>query len=87
MGPHDTHFEPGIIKAAVNGAWIGTISVMVMFTVAILLTDASMDLMAVAALAAVFGGSAFGAMLGASTAASRQPIPIPVEADERGYPQ
>lgn len=76
MAVNDTHFEPAIMAAAARGAWIGTISVVSMVLAAIVLTDSSMHLMAIAALAAGFGGSAFGAMLGAFAAAVRVPIPI-----------
>ena len=76
MDPDDTNFEPAIMRSAVKGAWIGVLSVLAAFVAAIVLTDAGMDLMGVAGLSAAFGGSGFGAMLGASTAAAREPIPI-----------
>lgn len=78
MAINDTHFEPEIMAAAARGAWIGTISVVAMVLAAIVLTDSNLHLMAIAALAAGFGGSAFGAMLGASAAAARVPIPLPI---------
>lgn len=78
MGSHDTHFEPAIVRAATQGAWVGGIGVVVLFLAVIALTGASMALMGVAAVAAIFGGSAFGAMLAASAAASRDHIPLPV---------
>lgn len=78
MAPNDAHLEQGIAKAAARGGWIGAASVVAVFVVAIILTGSSMTLMAVAALAAVFGGAPFGAMLGASSVASREPIPLSV---------
>lgn len=82
MAHDDGHFEPGIVTAAVKGGWIGAVSVIAIFSVPILLTDASVSLMAVAVVAAIFGGSPFGGLIGASSAASREPIPLPVQADQ-----
>lgn len=81
MAVDDPHFQPEITEAAARGALMGAIGAVAMVLVAIVLTDSSMDLLAAAALAAAFGGSAFGAMLGASAAASREPIPLPVRTD------
>jgi hypothetical protein len=78
MAVNDTYLERQIMTAAARGAWIGTISVALMVLAAIVLTGSSMHLMAIAALAAGFGGSAFGAMLGVSAAAARVPIPPPI---------
>jgi hypothetical protein len=81
MAHDDRHFEPGVVTAAVKGAWIGAVSVIAIFSVPILLADASVSLMAVAAVAAIFGGSPFGGLIGASIAASRGPTPLAVQAE------
>lgn len=67
------HFDHPTATWAVSGATIGAVAVLVAFAVAILLSGSDMELMAVAGLAAAFGGTGFGAMLGAVLASVRRP--------------
>ena len=69
----EPHFDQPTAAWAVTGATIGAVAVLAVFAVAIALSGAGMELMAVAGLAAGFGGTGFGAMLGAVLASLRQP--------------
>ena len=78
------HFDHPTAAWAVTGATIGVVMVLTWFAVAILLSGSDMGLMAVAGLAAAFGGSGFGAMLGAVLASVRQPSVQVVSVREPG---
>ena len=75
------HFDEGTASVAVIGAAVGAAVVLVAFAVAILLSGADWSLMGVAALAAGFGGTGFGAMLGAVLMSVRVPAPATVPVD------
>jgi hypothetical protein len=70
-GRHPSHFAQPTAAWATRGAVIGAASVMGVSAVLILLSQESMALLGAAALAALFGGAGFGAMLGAVLAALR----------------
>lgn len=67
----ELHFAHPTMVWAKTGAALGAVTVLAAAVVMILLTDQSMALLGVAALAAFFGGAGFGAMLGAVLAAVR----------------
>ena len=71
MQEDQPHFDHSTAAAAVAGATIGALVVLTAFLTAVLLTGADQELMAVGALAAAFGGTGFGAMLGAVLASVR----------------
>lgn len=66
------HFDQPTAAWAVTGAMIGAVAVLGVSVTAILLTGSEMELMAVGGLAAAFGGTGFGAMMGAVLASVRQ---------------
>lgn len=65
------HFDEPIARWARNGAILGALTVVGSSMAVIVLANQSMDLLAVAALTALFGGAGFGAMLGGVLAALR----------------
>jgi hypothetical protein len=69
----EPHFEHPTAVWAVTGAIVGAVSVLALSVAAILLSGSAMELMAVAGLGAGFGGTGFGAMLGAVLASVRKP--------------
>lgn len=73
MHRNEPHFDHPTAAWAATGATIGVVAVLAVFVTTILLTNSDMELMAVAGLAAAFGGSGFGAMMGAVLASVRQP--------------
>lgn len=82
MSATELHFDEGTATAAVIGAVLGAVAVLGAFAVVLLLTGSDRGLMAAGALAAGFGGTGFGAMLGAVLASVRslEPALVPVEA-------
>lgn len=70
-GPQSFQFPQPTAAWAALGAVIGAVSVMGVSVLLIFLAKESMTLLGVAALAALFGGAGFGAMLGAVLAAIR----------------
>lgn len=70
-GLQSSHFSRPTVAWATIGAAIGATSVMAVSVVLIVLSGESMVLLGAAALAALFGGAGFGAMLGAVFAAIR----------------
>lgn len=83
MAAPERHFDESTVAWALVGAVVGVVGVAVITAVAILLTDGGTDLIGVAALGAAFGGTGFGAMLGAVLGSLRQPIVQTVPARDR----
>ena len=74
MAAPTRHFEnESTVAWAVAGAALGAAGVGVLAGVAIALTGGGTDLLGVAALGAGFGGTGFGAMLGAVLGSLRDP--------------
>lgn len=78
----DRLFNQPTAAWAARGAAIGVALVMAAFIIAIALSDLGMDLLGVAAAAAVFGGVGMGAMLGATLAQFHQPQPAVAQTTE-----
>ena len=84
MAAPDRHFDGSTVSWALAGALTGVVGVGIIAAVAILLTDGGTDLIGVAALGAGFGGTGFGAMLGAVLGSLRQPAVQPAAARSSG---
>lgn len=84
MHQEQPHFDQPIVTWAVTGATLGAVIVLAAAAALIVLTDSDMELMAVAGLAAGFGGTGFGAMMGAILASLRGPAVELVSAREPG---
>lgn len=79
---HDRLFDHPTGAWAARGAVLGVLLVMTISVMGIVLSGHGMDLLAAAALAAVFGGVGMGAMLGATLAQFHQPTPVTVRAPD-----
>ena len=84
MQKDQPHFDQPIVTWAVTGATLGAVVVLAGAAALIVLTDSDMELMAVAGLAAGFGGTGFGAMMGAILGSLRGPAVEFVSAREPG---
>lgn len=73
MATQDQHFDHATVRWAVMGAIGGVALVGIIAGAAIMLSGGGSDLIGVAALGAAFGGTGFGAMLGAVLGSLRQP--------------
>lgn len=87
MPSTETHFDHDTVRWALIGAIAGVVLVGLIAVVAIALTEGGTDLLGVAALGAAFGGTGFGAMLGAVLGSLREPALQTVPAgDQTGEP-
>lgn len=76
------HFDQPTVRWAATGALTGGVAVLASIGALVTITGAEPELMAVAGLAAAFGGGGLGAMLGAVLASVREPVPALVSERE-----